>query len=104
MVSYRLTVDAEKDLDNILQYSYTEFGLSQMLIYKERIKICFTQLVDRTILCKNIALPSGEIVQFIHCQKHYIFALSQADSPLLVLGIFHQKMDLIARIEKRLKS
>ena len=39
----------------------------------------------------------------IKCEHHYIFCLPRKDAPALVVAIFHEKMDLMARLTDRLK-
>jgi plasmid stabilization system protein ParE len=102
MNPYQLTHDAEADLDSILQYSYEQFGVEQMLRYNERLINCFTQLAEKNILCREIELNSGKLVQYLHCQKHYIFAVQRTEMPMIIIGIFHERMDLIAQIRGRL--
>jgi len=38
-----------------------------------------------------------------HCKKHYLFALSEPDKPLLIIAVLHEQMDLINRLKNRLR-
>ena len=37
-----------------------------------------------------------------HCQKHYIFGLSEPNKPLLIIAMLHERMDLMQRLKHRL--
>ena len=42
-------------------------------------------------------------VRVMHCQHHYIFGLMREDAPMLIVAILHERMDVIARLQNRLK-
>jgi toxin ParE1/3/4 len=38
------------------------------------------------------------------CEHHYVFCLPRERSPALIVAIFHERMDLMARLADRLKA
>ena len=38
-----------------------------------------------------------------HCQHHYIFGILRENSPMLIVAILHERMDMIKQLENRLK-
>ncbi|ECP5445232.1 type II toxin-antitoxin system RelE/ParE family toxin, partial [Salmonella enterica] len=41
-------------------------------------------------------------LRMIHCEHHYVFCLPRGSAPALVVAIFHERMDLMARLSERL--
>lgn len=37
-----------------------------------------------------------------HCEHHYVFCLLRANEAALIVAIFHERMDLMARLADRL--
>ncbi|UYC16545.1 type II toxin-antitoxin system RelE/ParE family toxin [Xanthomonas campestris pv. phormiicola] len=37
-----------------------------------------------------------------HCAHHYVFCLPRENAPALIVAIFHERMDLMARLADRL--
>lgn len=103
MSDYEILRSAQEEISSILSYTFDNYGPTQMMRYSSSLKSCL----------ENIAAPSGtfkklnrgkRIIRILHCQKHYIFALERDNRAVLVLALFHEKMDLIGRLENRLKS
>jgi len=42
-------------------------------------------------------------LRMVRCEHHYIFCLPRDDAPALVVAIFHERMDLMARLADRLE-
>ena len=42
-------------------------------------------------------------VRYKLCQNHYVFGLVRNDHPFLILAFFHERMDLMQRLKKRLR-
>jgi len=42
-------------------------------------------------------------LRMVHCEHHYIFCLPRDDAPVLVVAIFHERMDLMTRLVERLE-
>lgn len=37
-------------------------------------------------------------LRLMHCQHHYIFGLPQKEAPMLIIAIFYEKMELMAKL------
>ena len=103
MHSYRLSVTAEKDLQDILEYTLEQFGESQMLQYNAKLISCLEAITENSSFSHYKRFKrNGKFIRSLHCQKHYIFALEQEDAPLIIIALLHDKMDLITRLKSRL--
>ena len=98
---YQFTVDAENDLREILSYTLENFGKRQTLKYSKQLNFCFEKLGIQKRLIKEFKIKKHR-VQVIHCQKHYIFGLIRKKLQVLIMAIFHERMDLMRRLQKRL--
>ena len=104
MSFYQLSIDAESDLDDILQYTFDRFGVDQMIKYNAQLIQCFDEISKAKGLYKEIESNSTNI-RFLHCQKHYVFAIKNKSEPvIIIIAIFHEKMDLMNRLKSRLQS
>ena len=103
MASYQLLSSAESDLEEILEYTLDRHGANQMLKYTDQLVSCFEEISKRKGLYKRLKSRGVEI-RSLHCQKHYIFAMEQRDGPVLILAIFHERMNLIERVKDRLDA
>jgi toxin ParE1/3/4 len=41
-------------------------------------------------------------LRMAHCEHHYVFCLPRDNEPALVVGIFHERMDLMTKLSERL--
>lgn len=98
---YQFTVDAENDLREILSYTQENFGKRRALKYSKQLNSCLEKLGNQKKLIKEFNIKKHEM-QVIHCQKHYIFGLIRGGLPVLIIAIFHERMDLMRRLQKRL--
>ena len=99
MPSYEKTLDADKDLEEIITYTYKKWGAIQTRKYMSEIE----QTMEDMSLGKNFLKPFNirKKIYFSRCNNHYIFGLKRNTKPMLILAILHEKMDLIQRLQKR---
>ncbi len=100
--SYEISKAAEKDWRGIVRYTLDNFGKRQVQKYTNSLLKCLDDLAYGKDQHKGMDV-SGHQVLVKRCQKHYIFALNQPDSPLLIIAILHEQMDLIQRLKTRLR-
>ncbi|MCL2894699.1 hypothetical protein [Brenneria tiliae] len=43
-------------------------------------------------------------LRMAHCEHHYVFCLPRENEPVLVVAIFHERMDLMTRLAERLNA
>ncbi len=101
-IKYQLSVDAENDLREIISYTLENFGRKQALKYTNEVNLCLDKLAEQKSLSKEFKIKT-HIIEMLHCKKHYIFALIRPDLPVLIIAIFHERMDLMQRLKERLK-
>jgi toxin ParE1/3/4 len=98
-----LTEAAEADLRDIVRYTRKNWGDAQVRRY-------VAELEDAAEL---LALGKGHFrelsdiypgLRTIRCKHHYIFCLLRNDAPALIVALFHERMDLMTRLKRRLES
>lgn len=101
MESYEISELAEEDWRSIVNYTFNQFGEVQTRKYMSELKQC----------TKKLALSEGHYkeledlypsMRLKHCQHHYIFGLMRNKRPMLVVAIFHERMDLMEQLRARL--
>jgi len=98
---YQLSKDADLDWQDILHYTYESFGERQVKIYTSALLKCLDNLSNETGLFKKLNIETHEVLS-MQCKKHILFGLKQEGKPLLIIAIFHEKMDLMNRLRKRI--
>lgn len=100
--SYVLTDDAAADLRAIIRYSRGTWGAAQTRRYVEALERGMARLAGNPNQSRDMgALYPG--LRMAHCEHHYLFCLPQADGPILVVAILHERMDLMLRVAGRLQ-
>jgi toxin ParE1/3/4 len=99
--SYILTLSAEADLRGLIRHSRKQWGETQTRLYLARLEQCAEALAKGGGFFKDLsAVHPG--LRMVLCQHHYVFCLPRATSPALIIAIFHERMDLMARLKLRL--
>lgn len=100
-VRYVLAAAAEADLRDIIRYTHKQWGDAQTRSYVARLQAGMENVATGEGFFKDMsALYPG--LRMVRCEHHYIFCLPRDDAPALVVAIFHERMDLIARLAARL--
>lgn len=102
MVLYEKTPAVDQDWQDIAEYTFENFGEDQLRKYTSDLNKCLEDMAKSKGRFKEITIH-GDRLRIKHCQKHYVFALIRKDKPMLVIAIFHERMDLMQRVKKRLK-
>ena len=92
MGEYRLSVLAEQDLDDILDYTWEAHGERQAQSYADDIKTHLTMLADNP----KLAAERSEFdppVRLYPSGKHIIAYLDQGNH-IWVVRLLHQRMDI----------
>lgn len=101
MALYETSPDAEADLQDIISYTINKYGIGQMTDYITTLETCAENIAQGKGSFKKIRVR-GYDIRVKHCQHHYIFGLIRNNRPMLVLAIFHERMDLMKQLSKRL--
>ena len=103
MGEYELTPDAEEDLRGIARYTDRTWGRAQSRRYREQLEHRFTAIARGDVHTQGVD-PSQPEIRRTYCQHHFIFFVQEAREPPLIIAVFHENMDLIARLKKRLRK
>ena len=99
---YEISREVENDWYKIARYTLEKFGEEQVQKYTASLLKCLDDLARGKGQVKEIKI-SGHRVLIKRCEKHYIFALSETNQPILIIAILHEQMDLMQRLQSRLK-
>ena len=98
---YVLTQGAAADLRDISRYTAETWGEAQRRAYVQRLQDAVIEFAEGRGMFKdwNAVLPGLRVKV---AGSHYVFCLSRPDRQALILAILHERMDLIARLKRRL--
>ncbi len=100
-VQYVLTLAAEADLRGIVRYTRKAWGDAQARSYAAKLERGLEATVSGQGAFRDMsALYPG--LRMARCEHHFIFVLPRDAAPALVVAIFHERMDLMARLQERL--
>ena len=103
MSDYVLADGAEEDLKKIADYTITRWGVNQARRYGTTLTSHFEALAAEVVKTKSVFVHWPEL-QVSRCQHHYVFSLQRAPTPIAILAVFHENMDLPARLRERLDA
>lgn len=102
MATYTFTRSAQNDLRDIAIYTSKQWGRDQAFKYAGDLDQCFEAIVNGHIIEKAVSKNTPDI--FYHrMQKHIIFYQKLENNDLIILAILHEKVDLMKRLQDRLK-
>lgn len=101
--AYVLSDDAEEDLRGVIRYTLEQWGDDQVRSYFAKLETGIAQLVVGRKASKDLSsmLPS---LRMARCEHHYVFWMSRDGELPLVIAVFHERMDLLARLAARLDA
>ncbi len=102
MALFREAQASLEDWKGIVEYTLDKHGEKQTRKYMRGLQDCMEAMAVSEGHYKDMQVQS-HTVRVKHCQKHYIFGILQDGEPMLVLAIFHERMELMKRLKKRLK-
>lgn len=96
-----LTLAAEADLRGIVRYTRKAWGEAQARRYAAQLEHGIEAVVRGQGAFRDMsALYPG--LRMARCEHHFIFVLPRDGAPALVVAIFHERMDLMVRMQERL--
>jgi len=99
---YVLTDEAEADLRGIIRHTRKQWGGPQLRRYITALEQGIARLAVGQVPFKDLseAYPGLRVAR---CEHHYVFCFPRPDAPALIVAIFHERMDLMARLADRLE-
>lgn len=98
---YVLTAAAEDDLRLIVRYTRKQWGDGQVRSYVAKLERGIVRLAAGQGPFKDMS-ELHPTLRMARCEHHYIFCLPRENEPPLIVAIFHERMDLMMRLESRL--
>ena len=93
---------AEDELREVLRYTRKNWGEVQAKKYATKLRECIQALATDKKPCKDMS-ELYPALRMARCERHYVFCLPRQNAPALIVAILHERMDLVARLEHRLK-
>lgn len=103
MSEYELSPGAERDLREIARYTIREWSERQSVIYETTLRKHFSEITSGSMRTRT-PIPYRPELLSSRCEHHYVFSLHRERKPTLILAVFHEKMDLMARLAERLQE
>ena len=88
---YRLTAEAEDDLQGIADYTFETFGPAQAEAYGLGLRNCFASLIDNPLLGRDYGFLRPGLRRYEH-ESHSVY-YQLTDTGILILRVLHQRMD-----------
>ena len=98
MPVYKLTDAAANDIENILNYSITQFGLLQAETYYTNLTHCLQLLDDNPAMGVDASDLRQGYRRFLH-ESHVIFYTTD-NSGILVIRILHKHLDAVRNLHE----
>jgi toxin ParE1/3/4 len=98
MASCKLSHAAEKDIEDILDYSISTFDLAQTEQYYTQLTQCLKLLADNPTMGVDASEIRHSYRRFAH-QSHIVFYTTDA-SGILVIRILHKHMDAVRHMQE----
>lgn len=98
---YVLTKGAVADLKEIIRYTNDHWGVAQCQIYIDQLEKAAETLAKGEGLFKYLSFIHPKL-RMARCERHYIFCLPRKHALPVILAIFHERMDMMARLKSRL--
>lgn len=101
MKPYVLAAAAEADMRDIIRYTRKQWGDEQVRRYVAMLEQGIADLAAGRGRFKDVSalVPA---LRMARCERHYVFCLPREAAPALIVAIFHERMEVMARLAERL--
>ena len=100
---YVLSGAAVADLRGIARYTRKQWGSAQARHYRNKLEQGMARLAAGQGPLKDMS-AIYPAMSMAHCEHHFIFGLLRENAPALIVAVFHERMDLLARLAQRLNE
>ena len=101
MQAYDLTPAAAADLRSIARYTFREWGARQQQRYARQLEACCRAIGEGAAASRAFSDRHPQM-RVMRCRHHYIFHMRPPGRRPLIIAVLHERMDLLARLERRL--
>lgn len=98
---YELSKDAENDLKEVARYTRKHWGQEQLYKYRDGLKGTFNAIGSKTVNARQFSskYPQLRVTKY---RYHYIFYIEEGMDKPVIIGVIHEKMDVVNRLASRL--
>jgi len=100
MRDYELTKDAEQDLREVANYTLRKWGKAKLHEYRGGLKDTFQAIGHHEITPQSFSKNVPELLVTKY-KYHYIFYLSENYKKPVIIGVIHEKRDIVNRLTER---
>jgi toxin ParE1/3/4 len=98
---YVLARGASADLKEIVRHTNERWGEPQCLVYIDQLEKASVAVAKGEGLFKDLSALHPKL-RVAKSGRHYIFCLPRPNALPVILAIFHERMDIMARLRSRL--
>ncbi len=98
---YILAKGASNDLQDIIRHTNEEWGEAQCLTYVGQLEKTAMAVAKGEGSFKDLSAIHPQL-RMARCGRQYIFCLPRPNGLPVILAIFHERMDIMARLRSRL--
>ncbi len=86
----------------IVRFTRKQWGEAQARQYAAKLRNRIQALANAQKPYKDMS-SLYPALRMARCERHYVFCLPRQEAPALIVAILHERMDVMARLEDRLK-
>ncbi len=102
MQPYDLTQSAQDDIKEVARHTLEQWGKQQSLHYASLLETRFLEISNLTAITRRFSERYPQI-RVCRCEHHYIFYLHLEGKRPCIVAVLHERMDMIAKLKKRLE-
>lgn len=97
---YNITLEAERDLNSIVKYTYERWGKAQLRKYTAQLETAFVSIGNDLTVGKSTGIDN---INVLKCDHHYIFYDVHDNMPAII-AVLHSRMDIMSILQHRLSN
>ena len=101
MTGYILSKDAQADLREVARYTKKEWGKDQLVSYRDGLKATFDGIGNNEVVPRKFSARFPELC-VTRYRYHYIFYISERVEKPIIIGVIHERRDIVNRLAERL--
>ncbi|MEY4588769.1 MAG: hypothetical protein RL497_845 [Pseudomonadota bacterium] len=103
MTSYHLTCDAENDLREVARYTLDTWGTDIFDQYRAGLSNTFAAIGNGTLISRQFSVRYAQL-RVTKYRYHYVFFVKEDAAKAIIIGVIHEKRDIVSRLQERLSS
>ncbi len=101
MKNYELTKDAEKYLREVARYTLNKWGREMLQEYRGCLKNTFKEIGENNVRKHQFSDNFPELLVTKY-RLHYILYLTENVVKPIIIGVIHERRDIVSRLTERL--